>query len=219
MRMHLPTVLLALSVAACTGQTEHRDEARNDTPSAAAPATPAPATASAGSDAAPSPSAPVASPAPAQATGPMPAPGTIGFAGFGPAKFGATQEEVRMAWGKDMSGAADEPGGCYYLQPVPEGGPVAFMMEGDRFVRIDVHAPAIAAPGGGQVGMTIAEIRKRYPNVQELPHKYDETGKYLRVKDPAGGNGVLVFETDGSGQVTRWRVGTAPQVDYVEGCA
>lgn len=215
MRMYLPAVLLTLSVAACTGRTEHKDEAGKQTPPATAPASEAPPAATA---AAPSADSPAAS-MPAQATGPMPAPGTIGFSGFGPAKFGATQEEVRMAWGKDMSGKADEPGGCYYLQPVPQGGPVSFMIEGDHFVRVDVDSQTVTAPGGGQIGMTIAEIRSRYPSMEELPHKYDETGKYLRVRDPAGGKAVLVFETDGSGKVTHWRIGTPPQVDYVEGCA
>ena len=216
MHRHVSILLLALGAAACTGQ---RGEDRDAAPVASAPATDV-----AKPDTPDSPSTAAVSNAPAttgttQGQGALPAPGTIGFAGFGPAKFGATQEEVRMAWGKDMSGKPDAPGGCYYLQPVPEGGPVAFMIEGDRFVRVDVHAPAVEAPGGGKIGMGIAEIRKRYPGVEELPHKYEENAKYLRVKDPAGSPGVLVFETDASGTVTRWRVGTPPQVDYVEGCA
>ena len=37
-----------------------------------------------------------------------------------------------------------------------------------------------------------------------------------------GGNGVLLFETDGKGdddKVTAWRIGVPSQVDYVEGCS
>lgn len=218
MRRHAPILLLlALGTTACGDRTEPAGQQPAETPPAATAEATKPANDQPEQTATPAAPAP-SSPTP-EASGPMPAPGTIGFSGFGPAKFGATQEEVRMAWGKDLSGKADEPGACYYLQPVPQGGPVSFMIEGDHFVRIDVDAQAVTAPGGGQVGMTIAEIRSRYPNLEELPHKYDETGKYLRVKDPAGGKGVLVFETDGSGKVTHWRIGTAPQVDYVEGCA
>ena len=233
MLRHVSILLLALGAAACTGQSEQRKQDSSAapattaaTPDAAAEsgtrsgdaAIPDAASASTESKARQNPANPnSAQPDPAQHV--IPASQTIGFAGFGPAKFGATQEEVRMAWGKDMSGKPDEPGGCYYLQPMPEGGPVAFMLEGDRFVRVDVRGAALTAPGGGQAGMTIAEIRKRYPGVEVMPHKYEENAKYLRVKDPAGGTGVRVFETDAAGTVTRWRIGTAPQVDYVEGCA
>ena len=154
-----------------------------------------------------------------------PADGTITFKGFGPANFGATQEEVRMAWGGDLGDAKpDQAGGCYYLIPQPigtEGYRTAFMIEGDKFVRIDVRRDDVVAPGGGKVGMSKAQIAALYAGIEEEPHKYTD-GQYLRVKDPAGGNGVLVFETDGKGdaaKVSEWRIGVPPQVDYVEGCS
>jgi predicted small lipoprotein YifL len=154
-----------------------------------------------------------------------PAAGTITFQGFGPAKFGATAEEVRMAWGGDLGDATpDQPGGCYYLIPQPvgtEGYRTAFMIEGDKFVRIDVRRNDVAAPGGGKAGMTKAQLGALYPAIEEQPHKYTD-GLYLRIKDPAGGNGVLVFEIDGKGDqatATEWRIGLPPQVDYVEGCS
>ena len=186
---------------------------------------------------APDPVAPtVAAPAP---VGPVPAPaaggslqvgapaeGTIGFSGFGPARFGGTAEDVRKAWGGDLGDAKpDQPGGCHYLIPQPvgtDGYQTAFMIEGDTFVRIDVRSPATTAPGGGKVGMTKAEIVALYPGrVEEQPHKYSD-GQYLRIKNAAGGNGVLLFATDSradTAKVTEWRVGVPPQVDYVEGCS
>jgi hypothetical protein len=153
-----------------------------------------------------------------------PAEGTITFEGFGPARFGGTQEEVRISWGGDLGDAQpSEAGGCYYLipQPLTEAGyRVGFMIEGDRFVRVDVRADDVAAPGGGRIGMGIAEIESLYGGrVEQRPHKYDPDGRYLRITDPAGGDGVLVFETDAQGRVDEWRVGLAPQVDYVEGCS
>lgn len=155
----------------------------------------------------------------------LPAEGTISFDGFGPAKFGATAEEVRMAWGGDLGEPQpSEPGGCYYLIPQPAGDDgyrVAFMIEGERFARVDVRADAVTAPGGGKVGMGADEIRGLYGDrVEARPHKYTD-GEYLRVVDAASGN-VLVFEIDEGGEdakVTEWRVGTPPQVDYVEGCS
>lgn len=155
-----------------------------------------------------------------------PAQGAISFRGFGAVPFGGSVEQVRMAWGGDLGDAKpDQPGGCYYLIPQPLGPAgyrTAFMIEGERFVRIDVRRDDVTAPGGGQVGMTKAQIAGLYPNrIEERLHAYTD-GQYLRIKDPAGGPGVLVFETDGKGDAARveeWRVGLPPQVDYVEGCS
>lgn len=152
-----------------------------------------------------------------------PAEGTISFTGFGPAEFGATEEAVRQAWGGDLGDAQpSEPGGCYYLIPQPVGTAgfrTAFMIEGDKFSRIDVRDASVAAPGGAKVGMTADEVRALYPKVEEQPHKYDPDGKVLRVADPAGGTGALVLELDKDGRVDEWRLGVPPQVDYVEGCS
>jgi len=154
-----------------------------------------------------------------------PAEGTITFKGFGPANFGGTQEDVRMAWGGDLGDAKpDQSGGCYYLIPQPvgtDGYRTAFMIEGDKFARIDVRRDDVTAPGGGKVGMTKAQVSALYTGIEEQPHKYSD-GLYLRIKDANGGNGVLLFETDGKGddaKVTEWRIGVPPQVDYVEGCS
>lgn len=154
----------------------------------------------------------------------MPAPGTIGFAGFGPARFGASDEQVRMAWGADLGDARPEqPGGCYYLLPQARnanGYRVGFMIEQDRFARVDVDAVDIEAPGGGKVGMSAQDIDRLYAGrIGRQPHKYVEGGQYLRIADAAGGPGVLLFETDAKGLVSSWRIGVPPQVDYVEGCS
>ena len=153
----------------------------------------------------------------------MPAPGAITFAGFGPARFGASEEEVRMAWGKDMQAdPADTPDACHYLYPLPRphaGFRLAFMIEGGKFARIDVDTIDILAPGGGRVGLELEQIRSLYADrIEARPHKYVEGGQYLRIKDPDSGAGVLVFNVV-DGAVTAWRIGVPPQVDYVEGCA
>lgn len=219
----LTCLLLATALAGC------RDNAEPPQPTAdaAAPAAdpvPAPAmSAPAATDAAATPGdiAPVEGSGPG--AGMLPAPGTLTYKGFGPAAFGATEEEVRMAWGKDMTGAPGEPGGCYLLVPAPGGQAASplrfgFMLEGDKFARVDVRIDAIAAPGGGKVGMPAAEIQRLYPGAQASPHKYVEGARTLRVKDPAGSNAALVFETDATGTVGAWRIGVPPQVDYVETC-
>jgi len=214
----LPITALAFAIAcsACTG--------RDASPDAAPPAASTVAPAAPPSVAAPATVATVPPPATVAppATGPMPAEAAIGYNGFGPAHWGASEEQVRQAWGKDLDASPGEPGGCHYLFPLPRSGTgfrLAFMIEAGRFGRLDVRAPDIAAPGGGRVGMDKAALHRLYPTVSEQPHKYVEGGLNLRVADPAGGQGAVVFELDPAGKATAWRVGVPPQVDYVEGCS
>jgi hypothetical protein len=205
-------MLIATVLAGCGERTPATPAAPE--PTATEPAAP-------GRTEASMPRPPVVEPAPAADVGMLPAAGTITFAGFGPAAFGSDEESVRMAWGKDMAGAPSEPGGCYVLVPAPRGEPpfrFGFMLEGGKFSRIDVRIDAIPAPGGGKVGMSANEIVRLYPGAEETPHKYTPGARTLRAKDPAGGAAALVFETGTDGVVVAWRIGVAPQVDYVEGC-
>lgn len=215
MKLALPmTTLLIVALSACAG--ERADDGADTAPIASAPAD-QPA------DDVPPATAPIPATPPPSGPAPAPADGAIGFAGFGPATFGADEEAVRKAWGKDIKAdVPGEPGGCYYLypQPRPQGSyGTGFMMENDKFARIDVDSADIVAPGGGRIGVTADVIRKLYAGrVEEQKHKYGD-GNYLRIKDSSGGPGVLVFETDDKGSVTKWRIGVPPQIDYVEGCS
>jgi len=211
MRMAIAAVLL-LALSACG----EREPSRAPAP-AQAPATPV-------SPAVTPAQGPTPTPSNVTPAGVMPAPGAIGYAGFGPAPFGATEEQVRMAWGRELTGPKpDTAGGCHYLMPEPRtqrGYRIGFMFENERFVRIDVDADDIEAPGGGRVGMTTQDIQRLYAgHVQMQNHKYVEGGHYLRIPNPGGGSGVVLFETDAEGRVTAWRIGEPPQVDYVEGCS
>ncbi|WP_202843274.1 hypothetical protein [Luteimonas saliphila] len=220
MRLQTPFVLAVLAaLCACTAQ---RDEPEPSMPDgdAGMPASQAPLDQ-------PERDVPPAT-ASEQALGSLrvgaPAEGTISFAGFGPAAFGASAEAVRQAWGGDLGDERPaEPGGCHYLIPQPlgsEGYRTAFMIEGDRFVRIDVRDALVTAPGGAKVGMSGDEVRALYEGrVEEQPHKYDPEGKVLRVTDAGGGEAALVLELDAAGRVDAWRIGVPPQVDYVEGCS
>jgi len=145
------------------------------------------------------------------------------FDGYGDLKLGMTADEVRQHWGGELDGGPDAdsgPDGCYYLLPkwADNAREFGFMFEHDKLVRYDSGNPKELAPGGGRVGMTAEEISRLYPDAQAQPHKYVEGGQYLRVSQP-GGAAALLFETDETGKVTRWRVGVPPAVDYVEGCS
>ncbi|TYT27084.1 hypothetical protein FZO89_12910 [Luteimonas viscosa] len=219
--MRLQTLLIATLLAALCACSAQREE-----PDPAVPAVDADVPAAQAVDQ-PEQDVPPAT-ASAEALGSLrvgaPAEGTITFAGFGPAAFGASPEAVRQAWGGDLGDEQPaEAGGCHYLIPQPlgsEGYRTAFMIEGDRFVRIDVRDASVTAPGGAKVGMTGDEVRALYQGrVEEQPHKYDPEGRVLRVTDADGGEAALVLELDADGLVDTWRIGVPPQVDYVEGCS
>lgn len=167
--------------------------------------------------------APAASlPAPASTAPPAPGEATLArYDGYGDLRFGMSAAEATRAWGGELKPVPSATEPCYYLSPTRARVPSEFalMIEGDRFVRYDVGNAREAAPGGGRVGMTAADIEARYPGVEHRPHKYVEGGQVLRVAHGPGGIGVLVFEVDASGKVTAWRAGVPPQVDYIEGCS
>ncbi len=205
MKSLLLSAALLLALAACKPADAPQAPADSAPPTASPPATsPPPA----------GPASGAASSQPASTQGAT-------FAGYGDLKLGSTADEARQAWGGELnSSTPSQTGACYQLTPkwATDKADVAFMIEGGHFVRYDVTTAKDAAPGGGKVGMTEAELRALYgAQLQVLPHKYVEGGKYLSVQDSGGAK--LVFETDADGKVTSWRVGLPPQIDYVEGCA
>ena len=144
------------------------------------------------------------------------------YDGYGDMRFGMDANAFEKAWSGKLADTTPAPGSsCFYRRPmwVKQPRDFAFMFEGGHFVRYEVGTTKEAAPGGGKVGMSEAQIRALYgSNLDDEPHKYMTGAKYLRIKAPQG-DGVLLFETGADGRVTRWRVGVPPQIDYVEGCA
>ncbi len=142
--------------------------------------------------------------------------------GYGGLRLGMSAEEATRAWGEALDGKPGEGEVCYYLSPKGAKAPsdFALMIENGKFVRYDVGNATELAPGGGKVGMGVDELRTLYHGgLQESPHKYVEGGKVLSVAASGVAPSKLVFEVDAAGKVTAWRVGLAPQVDYVEGCS
>jgi hypothetical protein len=213
-RTILPAILL-VSLAACTAErapvaVEPQPAPVDDQPAADIPPATMPTT--------PEPAAP--SPAPHDGDRDL-----ARFDGYGEVRFGAAAADMERAWGGKLNTLGKEGNeSCYFMTPpwVKVPAEFNFMIGDSRFARFGTESDTFTAPGGGKVGMTKGEIAKRYAGrVEERPHKYTD-GQYLRITDLAGGAGVLVFETDGNDDaatVTEWRVGLAPEIDYVEGCS
>lgn len=195
----LPILLLAVALVAC-----NRERPADQ---ASPPVVPA-ATAQVGA-------APVS-------PGPLTENGDAHINGYGHLRFGMTADEAKKAWGGELNGKPGPGEICYYLAPKWAKTPreFGFMVESDKFVRYDVGNDKEVAPGGGKRGMSVDQIRQLYAGrVTEKPHRYVKGGSYLRITTKDDSGGVLLFETDADGKVTAWRVGQAPQVDYVEGCS
>ena len=145
------------------------------------------------------------------------------FDGYGDMKLGSTVDEAKTAWAGELKEGVPSAGStCHYLSPKSASTPseFGFMMEDGKFVRYDVGNATETAPGGGKAGMVVEQLKLLYGDaLQSAPHKYVEGGKVFSVAAPDGAPGKLVFEADGVGKVTAWRVGLPPQVDYVEGCS
>lgn len=209
-------VLLLASLVACSAgrPADQASAAANDAPPPAVPDQPA-------EDIPPATAPKPAEPAPGDPQAPAADAGLATFAGYGDLEFGMPADAMDQAWGGELARVGPPGEACYFKTPkwVKAPADFAFMIENGKFVRYGAESDRVAAPGGGKVGMSRADIDRRYAGrLQEQPHKYVEGGKTLRVADPASGN-ALVFELDAAGKVTEWRVGQAPQVDYVEGCS
>lgn len=158
----------------------------------------------------------------------------INFAGFGPAKFGGSEESVRMSWGRPLKASEPAVGAtCYYLyldnvnlESAPKHHQeIAFMFEDGKFVRYDIDDPKWVAPGNIVVGDAMEKVLEAHAgHIQNQPHKYIEGAHTLVVTPPVStssqkSNASLIFETDAKGIVINWRIGVSPQVYYVEGCS
>lgn len=199
-----------------------KEAARDPAPPASTDADAASGASPTSAPAGPVPSAPAGGASPPAPNGD---PNLARFSGYGDIPFGTPVADMARLWGGELRTLGKEFNDrCYFLVPVWAKRPADFslMVSEGRFVRFSTERDAFIAPGGARVGLTKAEvIRLHAGRVDVQPHKYSD-GQYLRVRDPAGGRGVLILETDGKGddaRVTEWRIGVPPEVDFVEGCA
>lgn len=139
----LPALIVVAVLAGC----DRAPERAVDVP--ATPATPT----------TPVPSSAPAQPAPAAPATPAPTsePGLAGFGGYGDVRLGTAAAGMEQAWGGALErlGPPPEPAdACYYLRPkrgARTDNDPAFMLEGGRFVRYDIHGTRETAPGGGKI--------------------------------------------------------------------
>ena len=144
---------------------------------------------------------------------------TIG--GLGAVRVGMTVEEAQAAAGLELVGEPDVRinEDCYFISPVGLDG-VSFMVSGGTIARVDIVSGPITTRSGAGIGSTEQEIKNLFGDqIVVSPHAYVE-GNYLTFVpvDEGDDRYRVVFETDGR-EVTQYRAGRVPEVEYVEGCA
>lgn len=141
--------------------------------------------------------------------------------GIGALCAGMTVTEARTALNEAFSVPADaDPTGCTYATWPKAPAGVRVMVENGHVARVEITQPGITTTEGAGVGDTEQRIATLYgERVTSSPHKYSD-GKYLTVAPMALADSAfrLVFEVE-QGKVTKYRSGTRPQVEYVEGCS
>lgn len=163
----------------------------------------------------------------------------VSLSGIGPIRIGMTIAEAAAAgqialvgYGGKVPVSSD----CAYIK-AEEGWPeLAFMIGGNRIVRVDVRNPRtggdapsqaergksslIATSAGIKLGDAERKVKLAYPEIAVTNHKYIAGGHYLSVTAEPGGplsENRLIFETDHR-RVTAIRSGRLPEVEWVEGC-
>ena len=142
---------------------------------------------------------------------------TVSEAGIGPIRAGMTVGQANAAVGGGFSAPAGSGNGCTYaaFTRAPKG--VAVMLENGKVARVEVRSGSVATTTGAKIGDSELRVMALYSGrVTTTPHKYLPNGHYLTVA-PSAGNNRIVFETDGN-NVTNYRSGQQPQVEYVERC-
>jgi len=163
--------------------------------------------------------APPASPAPAVPAEPA-GKWDVTATGIGPIRAGMSLDEANVVLGNSLVIPAKlEECAFVRVKNAPAG--LLLMVEKGKISRVDViRGSSIATTAGARINDTEDRIKSLYPGqVTVQPHKYTD-GHYLLVTptDPAQNDYRIVFETDGK-KVTRYRSGTVPSVEYVEGCS
>lgn len=141
----------------------------------------------------------------------------VTYQGFGPLLVGQSVAEAATAVGSAFAAADGADPACSYAEWPSAPAGVRVMLVQDTVVRIDVTDAGVATQELVRIGDNEGRLNSVYAFAMQLrPHKYT-TGKYAIVTAPEDSTRRLVFETDGK-QVTEFRTGRVPEVEWTERC-
>ncbi len=138
--------------------------------------------------------------------------------GFGPLLAGQSTAEAATAVGSAFAAAAGASPECSYAEWAAAPAGVRVMLVNDTVARVEVTQAGVTTAEQGRIGDAEGRIQSLYATkVYIRPHKYT-TGKYMVVIPPEDTTHRIVFETDGQ-NVTLFRSGRMPEVEWTEGCS
>lgn len=145
---------------------------------------------------------------------------TITADGLCGVRFGMSAEEAKAAHERGLHDMGDSAVGeeqaCYYLGPQRGNYDVGYMVVDGSVQRVDIRAPGVATAQGVEVGMPATAVEGLYQEIERQPNKYtDRDNLIIQLQ----GDAKLIMETDEAGNISTYRVGLPPAVDYVEGCS
>lgn len=156
--------------------------------------------------------------------------------GVGPIEAGMTVREAERVVGRVLTITAFETfeGVCYYAHlDVPPALSFVILAPGDGrrapsdpkdgiIGRVSTSEPQWRTVSGANVGSTIEEVRRLYPDrLRDEPHQYQDMGRYLTVEPSSASDRAfgIRFEVGDSQVVDVIHSGRADVISYVEGCA
>ncbi len=147
----------------------------------------------------------------------------VALDGIGPIRIGMTIKEAAAASGLKFRRLSDSgvDRGCTYFQPTAGLAEVGFMVTHNRIARIDIYNNRMATLSGARVGDRKEKIMALYgEKIQLTGRTISGRGEVLTFfpSDPPDQNLRLVFEVFNQ-QVSSFRIGKLPEVEYPEGCS
>ena len=157
----------------------------------------------------------------------------VGVNNIGNIRIGMTKEEAELVSGVKLIKTSESKFTteyCYYLYPDKDL-QIAFMMDRNKIVRVDINDERVMTISGAKLGDTEEEIIATYPNIEIMQGFY--SGKYFiyRPEGSAYQEYLLLFEAEplsydennqpqGTHKVKTFRIGYQHEVrNLVEGCS
>lgn len=146
----------------------------------------------------------------------------VSDSGAGTLRIGMSFAQAARALGAPVPDTSSADTACAYVAVHGTPAGVRLMWVAGHLARLEVSDSTVPTTRGARVGDSASRVDSLYRGrISVSPHKYDPRASYriVRFAAPADSAFRLVFETDSTQRVARYRVGREPEVEWVEGCA
>jgi len=141
-------------------------------------------------------------------------PDRLSFKGYGFIHFGMSLKDAEKVAGIPAHRNTGRDPNCEFVDFTRYPN-VIFFVEGGRVTRADLHydAPNVV---GIRVGMTLQEVKRRFPQGNVTEKEPDDIGHYIIFRAPGGETEIIADEENDV--VTRVRGGLVASVENTEPC-